>query len=265
VGISAVHCRAITAVSELSIGEWYEKVRKALASEEFFSHRKFGGIGKVIEIDDAVFARRKYQKGRKKKLVWLLGIAERASSKSEKCKIIVEVVKNRKKETLIPLITSHCLPCSTIHTDEFASYRSLATLEDFYYTHVTVCHKREFKNLETGGCTNTIEGMWHHVRGWMPPGGVRRNYLNDYLWSFLWKHNRENTFVNMLNAISSFDQERYNDFVEMTEKPCDFEEDVKLEGEIEEETPAASGEIEGFDEDDAEDYFLFIQALKGDI
>jgi transposase-like protein len=231
-----------------------------------------GGVGKVLEVDEAVFARRKYHRGRAKKLIWVLGIAERATCKEEKCKLIMKVVPNRKAETLLAIIKETCLPFSTIYSDEFRSYCGLSELEGFHFTHHTVCHKKEFKSMKTGACTNTVEGMWHQVRGWLPGFWMKRRDLNDYLWSFLRKHNAKNTFENFLISHDAYTDEVYDKFEKAVsvrleeDEEIVFEEETRTEepstGEMDVEIPEACVDVDSLDEDDLEDYCLFVRDLK---
>lgn len=55
------------------------------------------------------------------------------------------------------VIQNFVKPGSTIHTDCWAAYSSLANLEDYQYTHNTVNHSVNFVAPD-GTHTNTIEG-----------------------------------------------------------------------------------------------------------
>ncbi|KAG0426441.1 hypothetical protein DMUE_5966, partial [Dictyocoela muelleri] len=65
-----------------------------------------------------------------------------------------KIIPNKLQTTLIPIICNQVISESTIHTDEHASYRSLAS-RGFIYG--TVCHKYNFVNRETGVNTQAIE------------------------------------------------------------------------------------------------------------
>jgi transposase-like protein len=70
-------------------------------------NRRIGGEGKIIEIDESLFARVKHNRGKalKRKQIWVFGMLERDS---RKC--IFYVVEDRKAGTLLPLIRKHvCL------------------------------------------------------------------------------------------------------------------------------------------------------------
>ncbi len=68
-----------------------------IADEE--AEGKFGGKGIVVEIDESCFFRRKHEKGRLQKQIWGFGCVERKTGR-----FFVEIVPQRNKKTLVPLI-----------------------------------------------------------------------------------------------------------------------------------------------------------------
>ncbi|KAH7822170.1 putative Uncharacterized transposase-like protein [Monocercomonoides exilis] len=138
-----------------------------------------GGENIIVEIDECVLRRRKYHRGRRKKQMWVFGAVERKKDKMDETRnFFVMIVPDRSASTLIPIIQKHILPHSTIMSDEWKAYSSLSRLG---YNHLTVCHKREFNDEETHACTNTIEGLWSHMRRFFPPHGIREKYVADQL------------------------------------------------------------------------------------
>ena len=69
----------------------------------------------------------------------------------------VEGVTDRSAATLIPIIERHIQAGSTIITDEWASYRSLASRG---FVHKTVNHSVNYVDPVTHACTNGVEGFW---------------------------------------------------------------------------------------------------------
>jgi hypothetical protein len=50
-----------------------------------------------------------------------------------------------------------------------------------------VCHKYEFVNVDTGACTQTIEGIWKHLKGdYQKHGGAKSCDLEIFIaqWCF---------------------------------------------------------------------------------
>jgi ISXO2-like transposase domain len=71
-----------------------------------------GGVGKIVEIDESKFGKRKYNRGRRVEGRWVLGGVERGS---KKC--FLRVVEQRDKDTLVGIIKASVLPGTTIITD----------------------------------------------------------------------------------------------------------------------------------------------------
>ncbi|KAH7822326.1 putative ISXO2-like transposase domain [Monocercomonoides exilis] len=92
-----------------------------------------GGEGKVVEIDEAVWRRRKYKRGRRKEQIWIFGGVERLERGGAGPRF-VKVVPNRKRETLLPIILETIRSGTTIMSDEWKAY---PTLDQYNYTHKT--------------------------------------------------------------------------------------------------------------------------------
>ena len=72
----------------------------------------------------------------------------------------MHIVQKRNRDTLLPIIKSHIEIGSTIYSDQWGAY---CTLAEEGYHHDTVNHSKEFKSA-TGVCTNGIEGLWGNVK-----------------------------------------------------------------------------------------------------
>lgn len=92
------------------------------------------------------------------------------------------VVKDRKEATLLPLIKKHVKPGSIIISDMWKAYEKIEDLHGCFFTHQTVNHSKEFKNKETGACTNTIEGAWRsRLKSKIDTRNYHRFCLGEYL------------------------------------------------------------------------------------
>jgi transposase-like protein len=120
-----------------------------------------GGLGKVVEVDESKFGRRKYHRGCYVKGQWVFGGIERGSGRT-----FLETVNDRSAETLIELIKKWIRPGTTVITDCWAAYRSLP---DEGFTHLRVNHSITFVDEDTGAHTNTIESTWKHVKATLNP------------------------------------------------------------------------------------------------
>eukprot|EP00731_Ephydatia_muelleri_P036036 Em0194g2a len=81
---------------------------------------KIGGVGKVVEIDESKFGKRKYNRGRRREGQWVLGGVERGSEE-----MFMQIVPSRDAATLLPVIIANVKPGTEIHTDEWRSYARL--------------------------------------------------------------------------------------------------------------------------------------------
>jgi len=120
------------------------------------SKDQIGGKGIVVEIDESCFSKRKFNVGRITKNVWVFGGIERETKN-----YFFEIVPNRTSKTLIEIIKKRINPESIIISDCWASYSRLE-LEGFM--HLSVNHKLNFVDPETGAHTQNIESFWALVK-----------------------------------------------------------------------------------------------------
>lgn len=179
--------RLMPKVSRHTICKWFAKFRKICVRYLADNPVMMEGMvfaNQVVEIDESIFGkRRKYNKGRKHRQEWVFGLIQK-----ETRKIVLRIVHNRTKATLIPIINEFVQSGATIYHDDWASYRKL----DMYgYKHGIVNHSKEFKSKD-GVCTNTIEGVWGDVKTRIRGmHGVRMkllpNYLEEYSYRYMMK------------------------------------------------------------------------------
>ena len=87
-------------VSQKTLIDWYRFCRDIVGfhyEREEVSNTKIGGVGQVVAIDESVFSKRKYHRGRVVKETWVFG----GINRNNKEEIFVEIVPNRSKETLL--------------------------------------------------------------------------------------------------------------------------------------------------------------------
>ena len=171
-----------------SVIQWFTYLREIcslyLLSKD---NIKLGGPGTVVQIDETfIRGKRKYKKGNKKKRAErkiLFGIIDTSTKR-----ILIEIVPDRKKWTLLPIILRHVLPGTEIHSDEARSY---FCLKHHGYIHKTVKHKAEYKSAD-GTHTNNIENVWSHVK--YQNKNTRGTYVRKfplYIDEFIYKWNRK--------------------------------------------------------------------------
>ena len=125
-------------ISSATIANIHSKLGKVYAASvsDHICSSAIGGPGTVVEIDEAKFGKRKYNKGRPVEGTWVLGGICRETGD-----MFMEVVEKRDKATLIPIILRRVHPGTTIITDCWKAYSNLKS-HDFH--HLTVNHSYNF-------------------------------------------------------------------------------------------------------------------------
>jgi transposase-like protein len=107
--------------------------------------------------------------------------------------VVIRMLENVKQATIGPLIKRTITPGTVIYTDEYDIY---ARLEEWGYTHETVCHAAGEYARDVDGdgfCevhVNTLEGFWSLLRSWLRPHrGISQESLPLYLGFFEFVHN----------------------------------------------------------------------------
>lgn len=166
-----------TGLSERTVTKLRAKMLDYIEDLLLLDPPKLGGRGVVVEIDESMFGRRKYHRGRRRDGTWVLGMVERGTSKTA---FIPCPGNARSASVLIPLIQKFVHTGSVIITDGWRGYGSLSSLG---YHHMVVNHSRGFINPVTGAHTNTIEGLWRHAK----LGQDGNRYVNDSLIEYMWR------------------------------------------------------------------------------
>lgn len=179
--VSVMSAVYMSGVCRNSISQWYQYLRE-LCSKELIECTDYflGGPGVVVQIDDSLVAKRKYNDGRIVEQRWIFGIYD-----TEKKVGHIQLVNDRTADTLIPIVQNNVHPGSTIYSDKSSAYRQL---EDLGFQHVTVNHSENFISPTTGTCTNAIKAYWSRVKRsirlhWLS----RRDQLPLRIDEFLWR------------------------------------------------------------------------------
>ena len=167
---------AITGVHSRSVSQWYQYMREKCSESLINSpNYTFGGARVVVQIDESVVAKRKYNMGHYVDQQWVFGLYDTATKLGH-----IELVDDRRADTLIPIIQKFVLPGSTIFSDQWAAYSQLQNLG--------YDHSQNFVDPITGTCTNSIEAYWSRVKRnvrlhWLS----RRDQLPLRIDEFLWR------------------------------------------------------------------------------
>ena len=164
---------------EETVVDWYNLCREVYSEVLEKENAKIGGPGKIVEIDESKFGKRKYHKGRRKDRVWVFDGIERGTKNCFMCS-----VEDRSADTLIPVIKHNVLPGTTIISDCWKAY---CWLEEEGYLHQTVNHSKEFVNKDTGAHTNTIESTWRAIKTSLPKHGSVKTLYDTYFVEYIFR------------------------------------------------------------------------------
>ncbi|VDH94313.1 Hypothetical predicted protein [Mytilus galloprovincialis] len=165
--------------SKETVNDYYNYCREICCYVvENIKPQKFGGPGLIVEIDEAKFGKRKYNRGRVVEGNWVLG-----GICGETKEIFLMKVDKRDKDTLIPIIEQYVEKGTTIITDCWASYKCLGKLG---YQHQTVNHSENFVD-PTSACTNLIENRWWCIKRQLPTTHTRSKTFDKHLMEYMWR------------------------------------------------------------------------------
>ena len=117
VGMCLSTASTVTGHSKQSLVDWFNLLREECSNKILrtpIADRQLGGPGEIVEIDESLMIKRKYNRGqmRLQHQQWVFGMYERES----KIGIII-MVDRRDAATLIPIIQEYVRPGSIIHSD----------------------------------------------------------------------------------------------------------------------------------------------------
>jgi len=154
------------------------------------------GTRKIVEIDESLFFRRKYNRGRYKGSQWVFGGIERGT---KKCFLVS--VANRSRDTLMAIINKRILPGSLIISDKWKAYDTIG--EDGKYLHDSVNHSLSFVSPDDPKVhTQNIENCWLHAKRKLKiQSGTQLHLLDGYLYEFMLKFSCTNRTKIINNVI----------------------------------------------------------------
>lgn len=194
-----LYCSEIRKIM-LEAAAYWNRVCQEIAKQFFFSNsKKIGGKGKIVEIDESKFGKRKYHRGHSVEGQWVFGGIERESGD-----MFLVTVKTRDAKTLLKIIHENILPGTTIYSDCWKAYNKL---NDVGYEHYTVNHSKNFKDPETGVHTNTIECAWRHAKHRIPEyrrdKGEYSVYFARYLFITHCRKHKLEPFDELMKAVGN--------------------------------------------------------------
>jgi len=81
-------------------------------------------------------------------------------------------------------------------------WKAYDCLKDEAYSHLTVNHKLNFVDPDTGAHSQRIENTWWGVKRSMPRTGASKDLFESYLQEWLWRqHHGDDPFGNIMEMI----------------------------------------------------------------
>ena len=156
-----------------TINDWSSFAREVCVNYVVSRPRKIGDEGKIVEIDESKFGKRKYNVGRVVEGQWVFGGICRESRDFS-----MIPVDDRTSATLLTVIKEYIEPGTTIISDCWKAYYCLASEG---YKHLKINHKVNFVDPDTGAHTNRIERHWRDAKNLVPKYGRTHAHFVGYL------------------------------------------------------------------------------------
>lgn len=181
-----------------AITNWKSYLREVCSLKLQDENEMLGGEGHVVQIDESLFVRRKYNVGRVPRQQWVFGGIDTTTKA-----VFLVCVEQRNADTLLPIIQERILPGTTIVSDLWAAYNTISHLG---YDHLTVNHSINFVDPITFANTQRVENMWMRAkRRNKRECGTSSVLLESYLQEFMWREKYGDLFFeNIINDIKTY-------------------------------------------------------------
>ncbi len=175
-------------ISSRTAVDWYQFCRNICSwalMQLQLCDQTLGGPGKVIQIDETVISKRKFNVGRLVPEKWVFGLYD-----SETRLGFLQFLSSTDHETLMPIICQKIKPGTAVWSDQWGAYNWIANRPPFpsAWTHSTVNHQRIFVDPNTGTTTNHFEAMWKRAKSSLKSmNGTMEDWIPAHLIEFLWR------------------------------------------------------------------------------
>jgi IS1 family transposase len=190
--------------SKVTVVDWSRFCRDLCVYYFETSGQQIGGPGTIVEIDETLVVKRKYERGRVLSEGWLFGGIERRADGVFNC--FMRVVYNRSEPHLTHLIRQHVAPGTLIMTDGWAAY---SNLDSMGYLHQVVVHEDNFVSpIDSNIHTQTIEATWYSLKRFIRARGTHKgSHLFEYICEWIFRRKFPDVFESLLDVIRS----KYNE------------------------------------------------------
>jgi transposase-like protein len=169
-------------INRVTVSEYCKLFREAICFSVERRNTLIGGLYddgsfKTVEVDESLFFRRKYNRGRLQNEQWYIGGIERGSKK-----VFIVPVQNRNAETITRVITENVLPGTKIITDKWRAYDT-AFRNMPEYEHESINHSLFFVDPTDDEIhTQNIEGLWSRSKYFLrKKAGITMELQSRYL------------------------------------------------------------------------------------
>ena len=146
-------------INRKTISDYYFSFRNVISTSLINTNTTLGGVDRIVQTDECLALKRKYNRGRFKPEIWLFGGIDILTQKA-----FLVIVSNRKRETLFPIIFDKIMQNPIIHTDCFSVYHTLSNVVEennqAMYSYYTVNNSENFVDPITRIHIQNIEGFF---------------------------------------------------------------------------------------------------------
>ena len=191
---SASEAKRYITTSKETISDYYNYCREVCqwaVETQLHTDQAIGGPGKIVEIDESKFGKRKFHRGRVVEGQWVFGGICRGTREV----FLIPLPDNKRdRATLEPIILSHILPGTTVISDCWKAYDHLGAVG---FQHLTVNHSLHFVDPDSGAHTNNIEGLWWQIKRQLSATHTRKDKWHLHLTAYMWRqhHRSEDLFA----------------------------------------------------------------------
>ena len=193
-----------TGISEHSVSSIFNQIKRGCYQYMNREDRaKIGGFNKTVEIDETLFSKRKYQKGRLLNQVWVFG-----GICCEDNNNFLEIVPDRKASTLFQIINKNVNVGTLLMSDLWSGYKIIDDQPHPQpFMHLSVNHEKNFIDPKTGANTQKCERMWRDFKEKKNQSqGIPRKdydlYITEYLWRKTLKTSKKDLFIASCEMLS---------------------------------------------------------------
>jgi transposase-like protein len=172
----------LTGIRDEVISDYYSKFRERtseLNDKEFAVWK-----GWDVQIDESLFGRHKYHRGRAIEDQWVFGMCD-ANPNGGRIHDLCR--RSYASDFGAVIILDHTEPEAVISSDMWGAY---ANLNQCNRQHLQVNHSHEFVNAATHAHSQRIEALWSQAKKWLKVHSyISRMYIDSYLKEFTYRYN----------------------------------------------------------------------------